>query len=525
MSVAGNSTASAPVEVQTTEGPVRGIRRDGVWTFRGIHYAAPPVGPWRFSAPEPPSVHTDILDALEYGAISEQDLDPLPLAIPPTQENFFAPDALTSEDCLSLNVWSPDTGGKAPVLIWIHGGAFMYGSGTGSWTDGSAHARNSRIVVVSINYRLGIVGGLYLGDIEPGAANFGLLDQIAAIRWVRDNIAAFGGDPDRITIAGQSAGAMSVAAILASPLARGLFQRAIVESGHVSATSSLEEGIASRDTVVRQLGLDPADPHLITKLRSVNMLRFLGIGRLNGLAVRTFPLVRDGVSIVTDPLEEFRNGFAKEVDVLIGINSQEDRLFALTGWTGDENMPLRDDLSHVLSNPADVDRAVGLYSSLPGTEMDRRHAFATDHSWGTPCRAMAVALAVGGNQVFNYEFAWKSTALEGAVGAAHLVELPFAFGNLNAPGTEALLGEGVSRSAGAVSVSSGMASAWGAFVTNGTPNPSPLPEWPRFTDAERTTMIIDTNPKLERNRNATMLDFWESVYAAPPLTTVGAAIE
>jgi para-nitrobenzyl esterase len=523
MSAADSTNPLAYVEVPTREGSVRGVRRDAVWTFRGIPYAAAPVGPWRFAPPEPPSAHAETLDALEYGPISEQDLDPLPLAIPPTQENFFAPEATTSEDCLSLNIWTMDTEAQAPVLVWIHGGAFMYGSGTGSWNDGSAQARNSRIVVVSLNYRLGIVGGLYLGDIEPGLANFGLLDQIAALRWIKENIAAFGGDPTNITIAGQSAGAMSVAALLASPPARGLFTHAIVESGHISASTSVEEAIVARNTVVRQLGLDPTDSQLLQKLRGINMLRFLGIGRLNGLAVRTFPLVRDGVSIVAEPLEELRNGFAAGVDVLIGTNSEEDRLFTLTGWTADESLALRDDLRSVLVNPDDLERAVELYAAIPGTEMDRRHAFATDHGWGTPCRAMALALADGGNRVFHYEFAWKSTALDGIVGAAHLVELPFAFGNLDAPGTEALLGEGVASNAGSLAVSSGMASAWGAFATNGTPNPSPLPEWPEFTSSRRNTMVIDTTSSLETDRNASRLDFWESVSSAAPLATVGSS--
>jgi len=522
MSVAEDGNIQGYSEVSTTEGPVRGARRDGVWTFRGIPYAAPPVGPWRFAAPEPPSIRSTTLDALQYGPISEQDLDPLPQAIPPTQENFFFPGATTSEDCLSLNVWTTDIDGSSPVLVWIHGGAFMYGSGTGSWTDGTAHSKNSRIVVVSLNYRLGIAGGLFLGDIEPGAANFGLLDQIAALRWIKENIASFGGDPARITIGGQSAGAMSVAALLASPLARGLFQRAIVESGHLAATTSVDEAIVARDIVVRQLGLDPTDPQLLSKLRDVNILRLLAIGRLNGLAVRSFPLVADGVSIVADPLAAIRDGFADGVDLLVGTNTEEDRLFALTGWTADETMTLRDDLARVIVDHERLALAVALYTAIDEkTDLDRRHIFATDHGWGEPCRELARAHSDAGNRVYHYEFEWKSTALNGKVGAAHLVELPFAFGNLSAPGTSALLGDKVAESAESLEVSSGMATAWGAFVSHGTPNPSPLPEWPTYTDTDRNTMVINIDSRVEKNRNAERLDFWQSTQSARPLATVG----
>jgi para-nitrobenzyl esterase len=509
------------VEVTTAEGPVVGRRTDAVTVFRGIPFAAAPVGPLRFAAPEPPYARSEPLDASEYGPISVQDLDPLPFGVPPTQENFFFSEATTSEDCLTLNIWSPDTDGAAPVLLWIHGGAFMYGSGTGSWTDGTAHAQNSRVVVVSINYRLGLVGGLYLGDLQPGLANFGILDQIASLRWVKENIAAFGGDPDNITIAGQSAGAMSTAALLASPLAKGLFQHAIVESGHMSATTSIAEAIEARDTVVRQLGLDPADPRLLRKLREVSILRLMAVQRVNGLEVRTFPLVEDGISIVVDPIDAIRRGFADGVDLLIGINEEEDRLFALTGWTADESMPLRDDLSQVLTDGSDIERAMQLYRGGPGTEMDRRHRFATDHGWGAPNRELALAHAEAGNRVFHYVFAWRSTALDGRVGAAHLVELPFAFNNLQAPGTDALLGERVAEDATALAVSSGMASAGGAFIAQGTPNPSGLPDWPQYTDSDRNTMVIDGSPHAERDRDAERLDFWSSVEASRPLVTLG----
>src|SRR5829696_8437568 len=209
--------------VRTTSGAVRGRNRDGVHAYLGIPYAAPPFGPRRFGAPQPPQPWDDVRDATAYGPTV-----PKPPYVPPYDLLLPEP-VIPGEDCLNLNVWTPDPGGAGlPVFVWVHGGAFVNGSGAVPVYDGAAFARDG-VVCVTVNYRLGVEGFLHFAD--DGPANRGLLDQLAALRWVQDNIAAFGGDPARVTVGGESAGAMSIGCLLAMSSARGLFARAILQSG------------------------------------------------------------------------------------------------------------------------------------------------------------------------------------------------------------------------------------------------------------------------------------------------------
>ncbi|MDR1118852.1 MAG: carboxylesterase family protein, partial [Bifidobacteriaceae bacterium] len=215
-----------PPTVTTALGAVRGFRDDGVDCYRGIPYARPPVGELRFQPPQPPALWEGVVQATEFGPISLQDVDPLPMAVPGAESAFYRPGTTTGEDCLSLNIWAPAGPGPHPVLFWIHGGAFLCGSGSGEWIDGASFARRG-VMVVTINYRLGVLGWTDLRQVIPDAVNLGLRDQIAALQWVHNHIAAFGGDPNRVTIAGESAGAMSTCALLACNEAEGLFARAI----------------------------------------------------------------------------------------------------------------------------------------------------------------------------------------------------------------------------------------------------------------------------------------------------------
>ncbi|TMF61568.1 MAG: carboxylesterase family protein, partial [Chloroflexi bacterium] len=216
------STAASTVVVTTRHGRLRGQVRDGVAAFKGIPYAAPPFGPNRFQPPRPPESWDRVRDALEVGRIAPQ----APYA--PPFDALLGDQGTVGEDCLNLNVWTPDPSTRGlPVMVWIHGGSFVRGSGSLPIYDGSAFARDG-IVCVTINYRLGADGFLFLGD---GIANRGLLDQLAALTWVQENIEAFGGDTQRVTIFGESAGAFSVATLLSMPRAKGLFRRAIAQSG------------------------------------------------------------------------------------------------------------------------------------------------------------------------------------------------------------------------------------------------------------------------------------------------------
>ena len=510
-------------EAVARAGNVRGIMRDGVAVFLGVRYAQPPVGRLRF-APPVLAAHPDApVDAVAPGPISIQDIDPLPLVIPGAENNYYSPGAVAAEDCLNLNIWSPDPAGRAPVLVWIHGGAFLCGSGSGSWIDGTRQARANGIVVVTLNYRLGYLGGLFLGDHDPRRSNLGLQDQIAALRWVRDNIARFGGDPDCVTIGGQSAGAMSVAALVTAPDARGLFRRAIIESGHLDSFIDLATARETTGFLLDRLGIDPRGD-VLDQLRRISTFRITALQRELGISRRAFPLVGDDVILPADPMKALAG--RADIDIMIGTTSEEDRLFAVTGWAS----PARDlaqTLARYLHDAGLRAEAEALYAPVlaarGGDQIALAHLIATEHSWAEPARRLAALHAAGGGRAYHYEFDWASSALGGRVGAAHLVDLPFFFDNLDAPGVGELLGEAGRRDS-AIRLAQGLGAAVAAFVRTGDPG-GPLGAWPAFTPDSRASQVLGEPSRTERDRLADRLDFWtrNRGKSVPALSTIGKA--
>jgi para-nitrobenzyl esterase len=505
------------VGVSAPAGRVTGLRLDDVAVFRGVPFAESPTGALRFAAPVDAAPVQEI-DATEFGPISLQDIDPLPRAIPATENNFYAPGITTSEDCLNLNIWTSDTSGSSPVLFWIHGGAFLYGSGTGPWADGSRFAREHGLVVVTINYRLGLLGNLWLGDVDPTSSDLALQDQISALRWVHRNIAAFGGDPSRITIAGQSAGAMSVAALMTAPAARGLFSGAIVESGHVAAARSIEDTLAVRERIFRELSIDPAGD-VLGQLRATSTLRILQVQREFGIGIRAFPMVVDDVVLPTDLLGAIGEGSAAGVDLIVGTTAEEDRLFSITGWA-DENATTSSTIAGLLVDRNDAAEAEALYRDLPGNDRDHQFLVNTDHGWAMPARAFAAVHAAAGNRVYHYEYARRSGALDGRVGAAHLTDLPFFWGNLDAPGVASLLGDDLLTDTALPVLAGRMSGTIARFVATGSPDGGPLGAWPPFTPERRDTLVIDVEPTVKRDHNAARLDFWANHDSVPALATM-----
>jgi para-nitrobenzyl esterase len=513
------------IDVSAPCGRVRGRVEHGIAVFRGIRYAAAPTGDLRFAPPQPPSRQEAVPDATEFGFISLQDIDPLPKALPGTEHNFYASDARAGEDCLNLNIWTPGTSGHAPVLVWIHGGAFLYGSGTGAWTDGASQAREHGIVVVTINYRLGILGGLYLGDVEPGHCDFGLQDQIMALKWVRENIADFGGDPSRVTVGGQSAGAMSTAALLAAPDARGLFARAIVESGHADATITVDRAREATAKALRRLGVDPGAPDVLGRLRSRSIFRIADAQRELGVAARIFPLVGDGLVLPADPLEAIAAGSARDVDLMIGTTREEHRLFEITGWAG-QAPAIEASLAALVPEAGVRAEAVRMYRAVAertgaGPAVIAR-MIATEHGWAEPARRLAAAHASCGGRAYLYEFAWGWPARGPGVGAAHLADLPYFFGNLHQPGVAEFLGDDGTGPA-AAEVARQVSSAVAQFVTSGDLAGSALGQWPAFTPDDRVTMVMDRQSAAVSGHIAERLDFWEAHRAgtAAPLDSIG----
>ncbi|MFF0342106.1 carboxylesterase/lipase family protein [Kribbella sp. NPDC004875] len=421
--------------VATQYGPVRGSG-DDVLAFKGIPYAAPPVGPNRFQPPQPVEPWTAPRDAMRYGATAPQS---------EAVSELIARTIISGDDYLNLNVWTPALTGNAPVMVFIHGGSFVSGAGSLSLYDGTRFARDG-VVLVTINYRLGADGFLWFGD---GTPNLGLLDQIAALTWVRDNIAGFGGDPDNVTVFGESAGAMSVCTLLAMPAAEGLFRRAIAESGagHNTIGASTAQAVGRR--LAAALGTAPTReaiaavpvPQLIAAQDQLGQQVMAKARRKEwGDVARTllpFSPVVDGVQLPAAPIDCLRAGAAADVDVLIGTNSEEARLFLVpTGVGAKFSTPLLY-AAAALRFGLPVNGVRRYRANRPGaTPGDVLAAVMTDSYYRIP----AIRLAEAHSGTYLYEFGWRSPACGGTLGACHALELAFVFDNLDDPTAAAMLG-------------------------------------------------------------------------------------
>ncbi|OAN37294.1 carboxylesterase/lipase family protein [Mycolicibacterium iranicum] len=322
--VAGDSTV-----LSTPSGDLRGDIEGGIGVWRGVPYAEQPIGQRRFVAPEPLTPWTGVRDATEHGPL------------PPQAKSFVGggrddPKA-RDEACLTLTVWSPDTTASLPVMVWIPGGAFVYGAGQFQFYNGSRLAANGNVVVVNVTYRIGVFGGFELGDLGDGFDdNLALRDQICALRWVRDNISAFGGDPDQVTVFGESAGATSVLALMSAPEATGLFHRAIAQSPALPLIADREFRAAGTREFVRRLGVDAAELKVLPQRQ---LRRAAGILQLK--STRTTPTLAYGLTHGTDllplhPVEAARRGALAQVPLIIGTNSHEASMFA---WTKPPMLP------------------------------------------------------------------------------------------------------------------------------------------------------------------------------------------
>jgi para-nitrobenzyl esterase len=480
--------------------------------FRGIPYAQPPLGALRFAAPRPPEPWSGTRDASAFGASAPQN----PVALPLPGLDVGA----TGEDCLVLNVWTPDTDAmRRPVLVWIHGGGFMIGSASQSLYDGAALAERGDVVVVTLNYRLGCLGFLYparLG-LEGAVANAGLRDQVTALRWVRENIEAFGGDPANVTIFGESAGGMSVATLLGVPAARGLFRRAIAQSGAVHNVHDPEAAARVSAGFLDELGVSPGESS--SRLRELPVARLLEAQR-EALAaldppagLLPFQPVVDGDFLPRPPLDAVRSGAVAGVSLLIGTTRDEYRLFAFVDPDAVQldEAGLTGRLAPRLAG-ADAAGIVGRYREarrglLPVDPPALYFAIETDRLFRIPAIRLAEAHSQHQRQTFMYRFDWRSPLANGALGACHAIDLPFVFGNHARGQTRTFAGDG--PDAGLLAART--MDAWIAFARSGDPGHPGLPDWAAYETALRSTLIFDRECRLERDPEGDERCLWDGL--------------
>jgi carboxylesterase type B len=490
--------------VQTHRGKLRGHLSDGVRAFKGVPFAAPPFAANRLRPPRPVDPWDGVRDALTFGTKSPQ------VAYPPGIAEGIPELVGQGEDCLTLNIWTPDLRATGlPVMVWIPGGMFeFHATGATPFYDGSRFARDG-IVCVTISYRVGAEGFLFLTD---AIANLGLLDQIAALKWVQENIAAFGGDPDKVTIFGESAGAMSVATLLTMPRANGLFHRAIVQSGNTPNVNSAATAKRIGGRLAEILGVEATRETIAAtstervlqaqaKLRTDLVARpdpaFWGEVALSYLPWA--PTV-DRQTIPDSPIDRIRAGAAAEIDLMVGSNTEETRLFLLADGAIDRTT--EDALSAIARAYGLSAEGLSAYRAAhPGASPGELFsAIQTDWYWRIPAVRMADAHATTARaSTYMYEFAWRSPQFGGRLGAAHSVEIPFVFDTLGL-GTQPLLGPDPPQSLATM-----MHAAWVAFATSGDCG------WPKYDAARRPTMRFDTTSEVVDDPLAAKLALWKGI--------------
>ena len=507
--------------VEVAGGRVRGHESGGLLEFLGIPYGRAPVGALRWRPPEPPEPWANVRDATEPGPLAPQGPAAASTALPgdPIHQ---------SEDCLHLSIWTPGLdSARRPVMVWVHGGRFVSGTAGSLLYRGERLARRGDVVVVSVNYRLGALGFLAhpaLSGPEGTFGNWGLADQVAALRWVRAHVGAFGGDPDNVTLFGESAGAMCISTLLAMPDARGLFRRVIVQSGP-PYTHSATRAVAAAEEFARELGLQRVERSALERIPAADLVSALGtIGqrpaRAGELPQPLLPVV-DGHSLPGDPLVEIGRGCASRVAAVIGTNRDEASYFDFSERRAaamDEGELLR-----LVSHSAPTADAHGVVDAYRAALERREERFAARDIWIAvasdlvfrwPSLRLADALRMHASSVFVYLFTWESPAFGGVLGACHGLEIPFVFGNVSDPAVAPFSGAGPE----AEELAGSMQDAWLSFARRGDPSIPGRLDWPPWDPLRRVTMKLGASREAVVAPRDAELAVWAS--SAPLPTAV-----
>lgn len=473
--------------VQTSSGAVKGRADDDTATcvWKGIPYAAPPLGDLRWRAPREAESWDGVLDAYEYGpACMQKGL----------MTKVNADDGGMSEDCLYLNIWRPAKSGRFPVMVWIHGGGYTGGTGGSEFYQGDRMSETGDVVIVTINYRLNVFGFFALPvlaeeDEHASVGNYGSLDQSAALKWVHENISGFGGDPDNVTIFGESAGGWSVCTMVATPLNKGLFKRAILESGGCLASASMEKGFERGMNAVSKLGCEPDDLECLRSIDPDKILDKVVGGTLGGF---TYVPVHDGYLLTDSPLAMINSGNFNNVDFIAGSNHQEvDALLALAPII----MPGKKKRARKLFG-SDYERVLELYP--PSEYRKTRHAYGQASSdAGLRCPTYDGALAISRFQpdTYYYRFDFDDMRFGKYIHAVHAMEIPFVFNSLDREPMNLLYPK--KKLPEAQKLSRVIQGYWLNFAKTGDPNGPGLPEWKPFGPEDQRMQILDVYTRNE----------------------------
>lgn len=484
--------AVSPPVIETANGKLRGEARNGVNAFLGIRYGESTGGANRFLPPVPVTPWAGVRDATSFGASAPQNPESLG-----AMERWYTEIQPISEDCLFLNVFAPerDAHAKRPVMVWLHGGGWSSCAGTAPGFDGTRLARDGDVVAVTVNHRLNVFGYLYFGEDDPRfsrAGNAGMLDLVAALRWVRDNIAAFGGDPGNVTIFGQSGGSAKVASLMAMPAAHGLFHKAVIEScSGGMALDQPDEAARQAHALAARLGIPAFDGKA---LQALPMQTLLGAMK----TVKTpFRPVLDHHNFVRDPFTPDPSPLAATVPLLIGNAATETTLYLSID---PKNLKLTaDDVHRRLSKLLKIDdrqtsRIEDVYRATMNdpTPSDVLAAVTTDYVFRRNTTLLA-ARDSSQAPVYTYVFDWKTPVMDGLLHSPHTIEVPFVFGNIRE--ASGLIGTGPELP----QLSRDVMNAWVAFARTGNPDCQYLPRWPRYNVTTKETMMLDTQSHVERD--------------------------
>ncbi|HEY1411588.1 MAG TPA: carboxylesterase/lipase family protein, partial [Rhodopila sp.] len=487
------------ITAETHHGKVRGDQDDGVKVFKGIPYAASTAGLNRFRQPKPAASWTGIRDTVAYGPTCPQ----LARTRPPYTASWTC-NKESSEDCLTLNIWTPalHDQGRRPVMVWLHGGGFYGGSGSRNVFEGTRLCQRGDVVVVTVNRRLNIFGFLYLGRLGGAeyaeSGNAGMLDLVAALRWVHDNIEAFGGDPANVTIFGQSGGGAKVSMLMAMPEARGLFHKAIVQSG--SALDALTPDEATKNALAFLAAVDvkPTDLLRLAKLPTDALVAGLtAVMNASGPKPHYSPVV-DEVILPQEPWQPTGPAVSAGIPMIVGTTRTEST--ALLGATHPSLFKLDDAaLPRSLAGwipDKDIPRVTAGFRQLmpSASPSDLFFAITTDRrvrqqAWTQVERKVAQVSA----PVWLYELDWATPVDGGKWGSPHALDLAFVFDNVAK--SAAMVGSGPAPQ----HLADQMSSAWIAFARSGNPNNATIPIWPAFTTTKRATMVFDTLSRVEND--------------------------